>query len=258
MAKSTKNSPDLWKNLLPHKEAKQHKYDHGHALIYGAPTLTGATHLAATACARIGTGLVTVLAPLNKADLYRAILPPHILVRDDIAWHDKRVTAKLYGPGGLSVKPDFLSAIPTVLDADALSDLPEKFSPQFVITPHQGEFDRAFPAVTGSRIERAQKTARALNCHLILKGSETIIAGPDGKTVTNTHASPWLATAGSGDVLAGMITGLLAQKMPVFEACCAAVWVHGDCALELGSYLVAEDLEKLIPRVLNKVLDNNI
>ncbi|MAZ00086.1 MAG: NAD(P)H-hydrate dehydratase [Micavibrio sp.] len=254
MTENTQNQPALWKDLLPHKEAGQHKYDHGHALIYGAPALTGATNLAASACARVGTGLVTVLSPQETKGIYRCVMPPHILVRDQGDENDPRITAKLYGPGGITKTPDYSDqTTPHILDADALQNLPSKLSPNFVLTPHQGEFDKAFPDAKGSRIEQAQHMAEKLNCHIVLKGAETIITAPNGKVVTNTHAAPWLATAGSGDVLAGLITGLAAQNMPIFEACCAGTWIHGACALAFGPYLVASDLVDILPQVMRSL-----
>lgn len=255
MNDNIENSPDLWASKLPRKTAHQHKYDHGHALIYAAPELTGATHLAAQACARMGAGLVTVITPQEKADLYRCILPPHILIRDHPAFRDDRVTAKLYGPGGLSIKPDYQAQMPVVLDADALAELPARLAPHYILTPHQGEFDRAFPDIEGDRTFRVQEAAKRLNCVIVLKGAETLVAAPDGQVVKNVYASPWLATAGSGDVLAGMITGLVAQDMSPFDTCCAAVWIHGECARRFGPYLVAADLSALIPDVLSKITE---
>lgn len=248
------NHPDLWRAAMPVKDKDSHKYQHGHALIYGAPALTGATRLAATACARMGTGLVTVLADANTASIYRTVLPAHILVRDDPDWQDDRVTARLYGPGGLPVTPDFTADMPVALDADALSDLPPCLSENYILTPHDGEFSRAFPESTGSRIDRAKDAAAAKGAHILLKGAESIIAAPDGRYVVNHHASPHLASAGTGDVLAGMITGLLARDMPVFEAVCAAVWMHGECGRRVGSGLVASDLEEQIPGVMAGLL----
>ncbi len=186
------------------------------------------------------------------------ILPPHMLVRTDIDKNDPRITAQAYGSGGLSEKPDYQAKIPTVLDADALQDLPDKLSENYVLTPHQGEFDRAFPALKGDRQTQAQQAAKQRGCTIVLKGAETIIAASSGRVVINTHASPYLATAGSGDVLAGMITGLLAQNMPVFEACCAAVWIHGDIALSYGAGLVASDLPDRIPETLQNLFDKKI
>ncbi len=247
------NHPDLWTHLIPVKTDESHKYKHGHVVIYGAPELTGATRLAASACSRMGAGLVTVLANPNIANVYRTALPPHILVRDDLNWFDERVSAKLYGPGGLSVEPDFKSNLPIVLDADALSNLPKKLAPNYILTPHEGEFERAFPDIKGARAEKAIEAAQTINAHIILKGAQTIIAAPDGNCVMNDHASPWLATAGTGDVLVGMVAGLIAQDMPVFEACCGAVWIHGDCGRRFGPGLVASDLVDTIPAALKAV-----
>ena len=248
------NTPELWRDKLPQKEPHGHKYDSGHALIYGAPELTGATRLAATACARIGAGLVTVLANKDIANVYRASLPACILVRDDLNFMDEKITAKIFGPGGLPIKPDFKGDLPTVLDADALYDLPQKLSPNYVLTPHAGEFARAFTDIKGSRIECAQAAAEQIQAHIVLKGAETIIAAPGGDVVINKNASPYLATAGTGDVLAGMIGGLLAQKMDPLHAACAAVWLHGECAKQAGKGLIADDLVIKIPSIMKMSL----
>lgn len=243
MVELTQNTPKLWQDLMPHKEVDQHKYDHGHALIYGAPEMTGATRLVASACAQIGTGLVSVLCTKESYDIYRKTLPAHIITRNDLSYMDDKVTARLYGSGGLPCPIDFDTNLPTVLDADALSALPKALSNNYILTPHEGEFKRAFPDINGSREEKALKAAKRTKAIIVLKGAETFIAHPDGKQlVKNTHATPWLATAGSGDVLAGMITGLIAQKMPLFEAACAAVWLHGEVGIKAGDYLTALDL----------------
>lgn len=244
------NNPSLWRADLPQKKGRAHKYDYGHAVIYGAPSLTGATRLAAEACARVGAGLVTVLAPQGKGDIYRVTLPAHVLVRDDTGWRDERVSVRLYGSGGMAGAIDYDQSVPTVLDADALQNLPEKLGANYILTPHEGEFARAFPDIKGSREERALSAAQNSGAMIVLKGAETLIVSPDGRMVVNKHASPYLATAGSGDVLAGMIAGLLAQGMPAFEAACAAVWMHGDAAIKFGAGLVACDLPDLLPKVL--------
>ena len=249
------NSPALWLSLLPDKSNDAHhydphKYNYGHAVITSAPVLTGATRLAAAAAARIGAGLVTVLTDQDNASIFRTALPAHIMVRDDLNWHDARITAKLYGSGGLSAPPVFDANFPVVLDADALIGLPAKLYPHYILTPHEGEFERAFPDLRGGRVDRAMQAAAKINAHIVLKGPATVIAAPDGRCVVNHHASGDLATAGTGDVLAGMITGLAAQNMPLFEACCAAVWIHGDGGLRIGPGLVASDLPDVIPHVL--------
>jgi NAD(P)H-hydrate repair Nnr-like enzyme with NAD(P)H-hydrate dehydratase domain len=137
-----KNTPDIWHSALPRKTADGHKYTYGHAVIYGAPELTGATRLAAAACARMGTGLVSVLAPKGTGYIYRTALPAHILVRDDMSWNDPRITAKLYGAGGLAASIDYEANIPVILDADALGALPEKLSPHYILTPHEGRNEK--------------------------------------------------------------------------------------------------------------------
>lgn len=249
------NTPDLWIKDFPFKKADTHKYHYGHALIYGAPELTGATRLAATACARIGAGLVSVLSTDDTATIYRSALPACILVRDDLDYMDKKITARLYGSGGLPCKMDYSIDLPTVLDADALSHLPEKLNPNYVLTPHEGEFERAFPDIDGSKIERAQKAARQINAHIALKGPDTIIATPDGKTIINTNGSPHLATAGTGDVLAGMVCGLMAQNTNLLSTVCAAIWMHAECAHIFGAGLIADDIPDLIPDILDSIYE---
>jgi hydroxyethylthiazole kinase-like uncharacterized protein yjeF len=252
-----KNSPDLWAQTLLIPENDIHKYERGVAAIYGAPSLTGATRLAAAACARMGTGLVNVLCVSETADIYRASLPAHILVRD-LNWNDPRISARLYGCGGLAKGVQIRIDRPAVIDADALFAMPEVLDDKTVITPHEGEFSRMFPELKGSRTERAQEAARQTGAVVVLKGAQTLIAHPDGRIIENDHASSYLASAGTGDVLAGMIAGLLAQDVPTFEAASAAVWIHGDCALRFGAGLVASDLIDLIPVSLKEVLGNSI
>lgn len=249
-----KNTPDLWLKHFPQKKADTHKYDYGHAVVYGADELTGATRLAAGACARIGAGLTSVLCNPHAGDVYRSSLPAHIMVRENLDWRDERVSARLYGPGGVPQGAKISLNRPLVLDADAVFCCPEVLNENTVLTPHEGEFAQAFPDIEGSREDKAVSTAKEIGAVMVLKGHETVVAHPDGRICVNEHASSYLATAGSGDVLAGMITGLLAQGMPAFEASCAAVWVHGDAALKFGPGLVASDLIDIIPKVLQEEL----
>lgn len=247
------NTPELWKDQLPRKHAEGHKYTSGHLVIYGAPELTGATRLAATAAARSGAGLVSVLATRDTTPIYKASLPASILVRDDLSWMDDRVTARVYGPGGMPTGIDFDHNLPTVLDASALDGLPETLSMNYILTPHEGEFAKLFPEFTGNKIKKTIQAAQKLNCHIILKGAETVIADPQERYILNTNASPDLATAGTGDVLAGMLGGFLAQGMPMFEAACAATWIHGECAKIFGKGLIADDIPNLIPNVIKAI-----
>jgi NAD(P)H-hydrate epimerase len=247
------NIPDLWRHLIPEKKRDSNKYDHGYAVIYGAEELTGATRLTASACARMGVGLVTVLTKPEQAAIYRSSLPAHIMVREELDWNHKAIAVRIYGPGGLPVKPHYKSKIPTILDAAALNNLPEKLSENFILTPHDGEFEKSFPDIKGTREEKAVKAAKKINAHIVLKGSETIIACPNGKHIVSRHAPPLLATAGTGDVLSGIIGGLVGQKMDIFQACNAAVWIHGECAYKFGKGLVAEDLIDMIPSVLQNL-----
>lgn len=255
------NTPDLWRDVLPVPAPQGNKYDRGHAVIVGAPELTGATRLAADACMRVGAGLVTVATPV-RANIYRAALPPEIMVRDASFVGLKKAAAILIGPGGFD--PTLLTWFVetfgdrfVVLDAEAVFAAVQQgltFKNSCVLTPHQGEMENAFPELSGSRQHQAYHAAQSIGAIVVLKGPQTIIANPDGQIVINQHASPYLATAGSGDVLAGMITGLVAQTMPPFEACCAAVWIHAEAALRVGPGLVASDLPRMIPGIFKGLL----
>ncbi|MBV1887044.1 MAG: NAD(P)H-hydrate dehydratase, partial [Parvibaculaceae bacterium] len=181
---------------------------------------------------------------------------------------DKRHNAVLIGPGaGVGEKTRdlvntiLLSGAATVLDADALTSFEETprdlfvaiqsyFAGPVVMTPHEGEFKRLFPNLTGSKLQRAKDAASLSGAIIILKGPDTLIACPDGRTAINANGVPELATAGSGDVLAGLIAGLQAQQMPAFEAACAAVWIHAEAARLFGPGLIAEDLTEEVPEVL--------
>ncbi len=276
---AAENARELWLDRFPTPKPEDHKYARGHALIAGGAVMTGATRLAARAAQRIGAGLVTLAAPQSALPIYAAALESAIVrPADDLAaWRellaDEKRNAVLIGPGlGLGApQADFVRAAldtrkPCVLDADALGNFsaaPDEFfsklHPDCVLTPHEGEFAKLFGACVDhdrDKLTRARQAAKIANCIVLLKGADTVIAAPDGAAVVNANAPPWLATAGAGDVLAGIILGLLAQHMPVFAAAAAAAWVHGQAATAFGPGLIAEDLVAAIPGVLEGLSDS--
>ena len=282
------NGPALWRNQFPSLSAAGHKYTRGHAVVVsGWPDKTGAARLGARGALRIGAGLVTVASPTaamatNAAHLTAIMLADFEGPRGlaDIL-SDHRRNATLIGPGaGVSIATRLLVQVAlefdaaTVLDADALTSftldqdddaepvvgnlftlIKENPSRPVVITPHEGEFKRIFPDLTGSKLDQARAASARSGAVVILKGADTVIAAPDGRAAINENAPPTLATAGSGDVLAGFVTGLLAQGMPPFEAACASVWLHGECANLFGPGLIAEDLPEILPRALSALRD---
>jgi len=266
------NDPSLWAAAVPWPRPGDHKYGRGHVLIPGGARMTGAARLAAQAARRIGAGLVSILAPETALAIYAAG-PPGLLVAPaaDYAQHlaDPRRNAVLIGPGlgvGEETRSRVLAARTAgkalVLDADGLTSFASAPEPLFdvlgpdcVLTPHEGEFARLFGEVApgADKLARTRAAAARTGAVVLLKGADTVIAGPGGRAAVNANAPPWLATAGSGDVLAGMIVGLLAQGMPAFESAAAAAWMHGVAAAAFGPGLIAEDLIDGIPPVLAKV-----
>jgi NAD(P)H-hydrate epimerase len=264
------NHPSWWLDRFPWPDEAGHKYSRGHALVAGGAVMTGAARLAARAAARIGAGLVTLAAPDAAFSTYAAaltgvIVQPVAGLNDfEALLADARRNAVLIGPGaglGAETREKALAILAagkvTVLDADALTVFAEDPAALFaairgscVMTPHEGEFARLFEA-RGSKLDRARWAAQQSGAVIVLKGSDTVIAAPDGRAAINENAPPTLATAGSGDVLAGIVLGLLAQGMPPFEAAAAAVWLHGDAARRFGAGLVAEDLIEMLPAVLS-------
>jgi ADP-dependent NAD(P)H-hydrate dehydratase / NAD(P)H-hydrate epimerase len=267
------DDPDWWLGAFPRSDLDAHKYTRGHAVVAGGAVMTGAARLAARAAARLGAGLVTVAVPEVAFPIYSTALTGTIVhpiagvkdFREFLA--DHRRNAALIGPGagaGDETRDKALAILTegkrAVLDADALtsfSDHPEalfsKIHSPCVMTPHAGEFSRLFDTA-GSKPERARRAARQSGAVILLKGADTVIASPDGRVAINANAPPELATAGSGDVLAGMVLGLLAQGMEPFAAAAAAVWVHGAAADRFGPGLIAEDLIDAVPPVLKQLL----
>ena len=221
---------------------------------------------------RSGTGLCTIVSEQSAAEIYKRgaahVMHESLNSYNEFAAHikDRRRNAILMGPGaGLDDRKALQSAVlevlktgkATVLDADALSCfeddadmLIKALHDKCVITPHEGEFNKLFPDLDSHKLERAQKAAQLSGAIILLKGPDTVIAAKNKITVINTHATPWLATAGSGDVLAGLIAGLMAQDMEPHLAACAACWIHGEAAQRHGPGLVAPDIIENIPSVL--------
>jgi hydroxyethylthiazole kinase-like uncharacterized protein yjeF len=277
------NCPALWMSSFPVPKVEGHKYSRGHAVVVsGGMASTGAARLAARAALRAGAGLTTIASPrealavnaaANLAVMVRAVDGAQEL---SALLGDPRLNAVVLGPGG-GVGPQMrdmaLAALAgdraVVLDADALTSFAEEPKPLFaaiqarspagtVVTPHEGEFPRLFRHLGEdshalSKLDRARRSAALSGAVTLLKGPDTVVAAPDGRASIGENAPPWLATAGSGDVLAGFVAGLLAQGMPAFEAASAAVWVHGAAANEVGPGLIAEDLTEALRAVYRQL-----
>jgi NAD(P)H-hydrate epimerase len=262
------NEPSIWADFARSKGLAAHKFSHGSLVVFsGAASQTGAARLSAEAGLRAGAGLVTVASPADAMPANAEHLTAVMLREVDDAsalreWlADKRLTTFVLGPGfGIGAKArEFALALSDrnlVLDADGISsfrDQPEQLfaafsqgEPHLVLPPHEGEFARLFPDLAAdpalSKIEKARAAARRAHAVVIFKGADTVIAAPDGRAAINANAPPWLATAGSGDVLAGICGAMLAQGYPTYEAACAAVWHHGEAGSRAGRGLTAETL----------------
>lgn len=283
-SKTLENLPSYWSELLPRLLQDTHKYRRGHVGVFsGGPAATGAARLSALAAARAGAGAVTMLSPASALEVNAAHLTSIILRKtesmEDVAefLRERKPQALVFGPG-LGAHPKvgrFLlellaeagkAGAPTgmVVDADGLSSASlqaENFfaairrpgSPALVLTPHHGEFGRLFPQIAASdtsKLDMARQAAAAAKAVVVYKGPDTVIAAPDGRAAINSNGTPLLATAGSGDVLSGIIAALLAQGMPAFEAACAGVWIHAEAANTFGPGLIAEDLPLALLPVL--------
>lgn len=287
--------PGLWRHLLRAPRLDGHKYARGHAVVVSGPaTATGAARLAARGALRAGAGLVSLASPPSALMVNAGHLTAIMLKRMEGAeglaaiLADRRLNAVALGPAlgvgeGTAALIDAALASPAavVLDADALTTLAEDRARVFaaigareaavVMTPHEGEFARVFPdlavrderhselAARGAagplKTQRAAEAARRSGAIVVLKGADTVIAAPDGRVAISDDAPADLATAGSGDVLTGIVCGLLARGMPAFEAAAAAVWLHGAAAREVGPGLVAEDLPEALPKIFARLYD---
>ena len=269
------NGSGNWIKRFPWPDVAAHKGERGRLVVVSGPAhSTGAARLSAMACLRIGAGLVTVASPtdamrVNASHLTAIMLQPFENEEEFLPLVE-RVDAVVIGPAAgvteetrLNVLACGQTGAAMVVDADALTifqdDPDELFSAldrDDVLTPHPGEFERLFPGLLkrkSTRLEAALEAAEAANCVVVLKGADTVIASPDGRAAINTNGAPWLATAGSGDVLAGFIGGLIAQGMDSFDAACAGVWIHAEAGRAFGPGLIAEDLPGLAPLVLSRL-----
>jgi hydroxyethylthiazole kinase-like uncharacterized protein yjeF len=278
------NLPALWRGAFPVPRIEAHKYNRGHAVVVSGPSWsTGAARLAARGALRAGAGLVTIASP-REALAVNAATNLAVMVRpvDDgnaltAFLADRRFNAVALGPG-LGVNAATMALVSAalsgergvVLDADAMTsfaDEPQRLAALIneragaatILTPHEGEFSRYFGTLdanskVGSKLDKARFAAAAIGAVVVLKGADTVVAAPDGRAAIAGNAPPYLATAGSGDVLTGIAAGLLAQAMPAFEAACAAVWLHGEAARSAGPGLISEDLPEALPGVYRALL----
>jgi hydroxyethylthiazole kinase-like uncharacterized protein yjeF len=278
------NEPALWARAFPRVQLEGHKYMRGHAVVVsGGLSTTGAARLAAQGALRAGAGLVTIASPRDALTV-NATANLAVMVRpmDGAAelaefLSDTRRNVIALGPGGgvgpamrELVQAALASEAAVVLDADALTSFSEEppglaaavanhAGRSVVLTPHEGEYNKLFSGLhekenVYSKLQRARLAARFTGGIVLLKGADTVVATPDGRAAIAANAPPTLATAGSGDVLTGMIAGLLAQRMPAFEAACAAVWLHGEAAASFGPGLISEDLPDELPRIFRRFL----
>ncbi|HYD99292.1 MAG TPA: NAD(P)H-hydrate dehydratase [Alphaproteobacteria bacterium] len=271
------NGLELWLERFPWPTAASHKHARGRLIVVsGEAWSTGAARLAARAGLRIGAGLVTVYSPAeavaaNAAHLEAVMLRPFDTDLE-LEQAAAQVDAAVIGPAAGTTETTLLNVLALartgaalVLDADAITvfrDDPEELFSVLdrddVLTPHPGEFERLFPGMLKAapeRITAARRAAEKAGAVVLLKGADTVVAAPDGRAAVNINGSPWLATAGSGDVLAGFIGGLMAQGMESFEAACAAAWIHAEAAARHGPGLIAEDLPGLTPPVLRRLYE---
>jgi hydroxyethylthiazole kinase-like uncharacterized protein yjeF len=282
---SFENIPQFWRKAFPVPQIDGHKYARGHVVaVSGDVAATGAARMSARGSLRAGAGLVTLASPRDALAVNASALTAVMVRAVDTVIEfaelltDKRLNACVIGPGaGLGERTrDFvLSTLSAkralVLDADALTsfaDAPEHLfeaikashDPQVVLTPHEGEFPRLFSDISNkhpyrSKLERVRAAAERCGAVVLLKGPDTVVASPEGRATIAANAPPWLATAGAGDVLSGMIAGLLAQGVPAFEAASIGVWMHGEAAREAGPGLIAEDLPEVLPAVFRHLYD---
>lgn len=283
--KTSENIPQSWREAFPVPRIDTHKYARGHAIVVsGDIAATGAARMSARGALRAGAGLVTLASPRDALAVHATALTAVMVRAIDTAaefaelMSDRRLNACVIGPGagvGERTRDLVLAALSNqrglVLDADALTSFAEapdrlfeaikaSHDPQVVLTPHEGEFPRLFSDISNkhplrSKLERVRAAAERSGAIVLLKGPDTVVASPHGGAAIASNAPPWLATAGAGDVLSGMIGGLLAQGVPAFEAASIGVWMHGEAGREAGPGLIAEDLPEVLPAVFRRLYD---
>jgi hydroxyethylthiazole kinase-like uncharacterized protein yjeF len=264
------NGPWIWRDDLSWPQPGDHKYSRGHVVLTGGARMTGAGRLAARAARRAGAGMATVLAPETALPIYAGDQPGLLTApigELERCLADRHVTALLLGPGAgrtdetrRQVLAALASAKPCLLDADALTVFADRPAELFaavrgplLLTPHDGEFARLF-AVAGDKLARTRAAARTGRATVLLKGADTVVADADGRALINANAPASLATAGAGDVLAGIALALLGQGLAPFAAAGAAAWLHGAAAARFGIGLIAEDLPEMLPAVLRELV----
>ena len=279
------NIPQAWRESFPVPQVDAHKYARGHTLVVsGDIATTGAARMSARAALRAGAGLVTLATPRDALAVNAAALTAVMVRTIDGAIEfaemlgDKRLNSLVIGPGagvGPRTRDFVITALSAkralVLDADALTSFAQapdrlfeaikaSYGAQVILTPHEGEFPRVFSDISNkhpfrSKLERVRAAAERSGAVVLLKGPDTVVASPEGRATIAANAPPWLATAGAGDVLAGIIAGLLAQGVRAFEAASMGVWMHGEAAREAGPGLIAEDLPEVLPAVFRRLYD---
>jgi hydroxyethylthiazole kinase-like uncharacterized protein yjeF len=285
LPRTFENVPRLWHGSFPVPQVDGHKYGRGHTVVVsGDLAATGAARMSARGALRAGAGLVTLASPQDALAVNASALTAVMVRATDTVVEfaelltDKRLNACVIGPGaGVGARTcDFVLTALTakrhlVLDADALTSFagaPDRLfeaikatsDARVVLTPHEGEFPRLFSDISNkhpfrSKLERVRAAAERSGAVVVLKGPDTVVASPDGRAAIAANAPPWLATAGAGDVLSGMIAGMLAQGASSFEAACIGVWMHGEAAREAGPGLIAEDLSETLPAVFRRLYD---
>ena len=267
------NSPSIWKDKIVWPKVNDHKYSRGCIVIIGGPKeMTGAARLAAKAAQRAGSGIVILACDKNSSDIYYRTLTSQIVksyrnipeLKNIIK--DKRINSVVIGPGlGINnknvVKNVLKHSNNIIIDADAITCFQNDIksfkdlirNKTVILTPHEGEFKKLFPNIKGNLVDKAIYAAKKLNSIIVLKSANTIIASQNNHVIINKYGSKWLATAGSGDVLAGIIGALVSNGMDAFHAAAFGVWIHSSAGIYFGPGLIAEDISDLIPKIYKKI-----